>query len=83
LAFVGLNASADERGLRSSSFYYIPWKVKAWTIPWNETNKDMDSSAIQDFYRTTLLDPNVREVSAGIVFTSAKDPESCSSIMQQ
>lgn len=70
--FVGLNASHDELGLRSSSFYYIPW---------NETNKGMDASAIQDFYRNTLLDPSVRDVSAGIVFASAKDPEYCSSVM--
>jgi hypothetical protein len=44
--FVGLDASHEELGLRSSSFYYIPW---------NETNKQgMDASAIQDFYRNTL-----------------------------
>ena len=35
----------------------------------------MDASAIQDFYRDTLLDPGVMDVSAGIVFASAKDPK--------
>ncbi|CAM9511064.1 unnamed protein product, partial [Heterosigma akashiwo] len=62
--FVGLNASAEELGLRSSSFYYIPCN----------TSEDMNASAIQDFYRDTLLDPTVEDVSAGIVFVSAKDP---------
>jgi all-trans-retinol 13,14-reductase len=65
-AFVGLNASTEELGLRSSSFYYIPW---------NETNSTMDATAIQDYYRDTLLDPNVLDVSAGMVFCSAKDPQ--------
>jgi all-trans-retinol 13,14-reductase len=62
--FVGFNATNEELGLRSSSFYYIPCNV----------SKDMDASEIQDFYRDTLLDPNVEDVSAGIVFASAKDP---------
>jgi all-trans-retinol 13,14-reductase len=62
--FVGFNATNEELGLRSSSFYYIPCNV----------SKDMDASAIQDFYRNTLLDPDVEDVSAGIVFASAKDP---------
>lgn len=65
-AFVGLNASTDDLGLRSSSFYYIPW---------NETLPSMDATAIQDYYRETLLDPNVLDVSAGMVFCTAKDPE--------
>jgi len=64
-AFVGLNASTDDLGLQSSSFYYIPW---------NETDSSMDATAIQDYYRETLLDPNVLDVSAGMVFCSAKDP---------
>lgn len=64
-AFVGLNASTEELGLRSSSFYYIPW---------NETNSNMDATAIQDYYRDTLLDPTVLDVSAGMVFCTAKDP---------
>ena len=34
----------------------------------------MDATEIQDFYRNTLLDPTVEDVSAGIVFASAKDP---------
>jgi all-trans-retinol 13,14-reductase len=34
----------------------------------------MDATAIQDYYRDTLLDPNVLDVSAGMVFCSAKDP---------
>jgi all-trans-retinol 13,14-reductase len=63
--FVGLNAPTDELKLRSSSFYYIPW---------NDTNRDMDATAIQEFYRNTLLDPNVLDVSAGMVFCTAKDP---------
>lgn len=62
--FVGLNATCEELGLRSSSYYYIPCNV----------SRDMDASAIQDFYRDTLLDPDVMDVSAGIVFVSAKDP---------
>lgn len=62
--FVGFNASCEELGLRSSSYYYIPCNA----------TRDMDASAIQDFYRDTLLDPNVLDVSAGIVFASAKDP---------
>jgi all-trans-retinol 13,14-reductase len=62
--FVGLNATNEELNLRSSSFYYIPCNA----------SRDMDASAIQDFYRDTLLDPSVRDVSAGIVFASAKDP---------
>jgi all-trans-retinol 13,14-reductase len=64
-AFVGLNASAEELELQSSSFYYIPW---------NETNRDMDATIIQEYYRDTLLDPNVMDVSAGMVFCTAKDP---------
>lgn len=64
-AFVGLNASTEELKLRSSSFYYIPW---------NETNETMDATEIQDFYRNTLLDPNFLDVSAGMVFCTAKDP---------
>jgi all-trans-retinol 13,14-reductase len=64
-AFVGLNASTDELKLRSSSFYYIPW---------NETNKSMNATEIQEFYRDSLLDPNVLDVSAGMVFCTAKDP---------
>lgn len=63
--FVGLNASTDDLKLRSSSFYYIPW---------NESTSSMDATVIQDFYRDTLLDPNVLNVSAGMVFCSAKDP---------
>lgn len=63
--FVGLNASAEELGLRSSSFYYLPW---------NKTDTDMDATYIQDYYRDTLLDPNVLDVSAGWVFVTAKDP---------
>ena len=63
--FVGLNASAEELGLRSSSYYYLPW---------NTTDKEMDATFIQDYYRDTLLDPNVLDVSAGWVFVSAKDP---------
>jgi hypothetical protein len=70
--FVGLNASHEELNLRPSSFYYIPW---------NETNRDMDAGAIQDYYWETLLDPNVQDVSAGIVFASAKDPEYASTVM--
>jgi all-trans-retinol 13,14-reductase len=64
--FVGLNASTEDLMLRSSSFYYIPW---------NETDPSMDATAIQDFYRDTLLDPTVMDVSAGMVFCTAKDPE--------
>jgi len=63
--FVGLNASFEELGLKSSSFYYIPW---------NTTDSTMDATEIQDYYRATLLDPTVMDVSAGIVFASAKDP---------
>lgn len=63
--FVGLNASSSELKLQSSSFYYIPW---------NETDESMDATAIQDYYRDTLLDPNVLDVSAGMVFVTAKDP---------
>lgn len=63
--FVGLNASAEELGLRSSSYYYLPW---------NTTDTEMDATFIQDYYRDTLLDPNVLDVSAGWVFVSAKDP---------
>ena len=70
--FVGLNASNEQLGLRSSSFYYIPW---------NETNRDMNATKIQDYYRDTLLDPNVLDVSAGIVFASAKDPIYSSMVM--
>jgi len=62
--FLGFNANHDELGLRSSSYYYIPC---------NSTT-DMDASAIQQFYRDTLLDPNVPHLSASIVFASAKDP---------
>lgn len=62
--FVGFNATNEELGLRSSSFYYIPCNV----------SKDMNATEIQDFYRDTLLDPEVKDVSAGIVFASAKDP---------
>lgn len=62
--FVGLNATCEELGLRSSSYYYIPCNA----------SEDMDASVIQDFYRDTLLDPTVMDVSAGIVFASAKDP---------
>lgn len=64
-AFVGLNASTNELNLRSSSFYYIPW---------DETNKSMNATEIQEYYRDTLLDPNVLDVSAGMVFCTAKDP---------
>ena len=63
--FVGLNKSAEELGLRSSSYYYLPW---------NTTDAEMDATYIQDYYRDTLLDPNVMDVSAGWVFVSAKDP---------
>lgn len=35
----------------------------------------MDATAIQDFYRDALLDPKVMDVSAGMVFCTAKDPE--------
>ena len=35
----------------------------------------MDATAIQDYYRDTLLDPNVLDVSAGMVFCTAKDPD--------
>jgi all-trans-retinol 13,14-reductase len=69
--FVGFNATNEELGLRSSSFYYIPCNV----------SKDMDASEIQDFYRSTLLDPNVQDVSAGIVFASAKDPNYANVVM--
>ena len=65
-AFVGLNASTEALDLQSSSFYYIPW---------NDTNASMDATAIQDYYRDTLLDPSVQDVSAGMVFCTAKDPE--------
>ena len=41
----------------------------------------MDAAEIQDFYRDTLLDPNVEDVSAGIVFASAKDPYYYSQVM--
>jgi hypothetical protein len=64
--FVGLNASTEDLMLRSSSFYYIPW---------NETDPSMDATGIQDFCRDTLLDPTVMDVSAGMVFCTAKDPE--------
>ena len=65
-AFVGMNASTEELKLQSSSFYYIPW---------NETNAtELDATAIQEFYRNTLLDPSVLDVSAGMVFCTAKDP---------
>ena len=64
-AFVGLNASTTELGLQSSSFYYIPW---------NQTDAEMDATVIQEYYRNTLLDSNVLDVSAGMVFCSAKDP---------
>ena len=70
-AFVGFNATNEELGLRSSSFYYIPCNVST----------DMDASEIQDFYRDTLLDPNVEDVSAGIVFASAKDPHYSNVVM--
>jgi len=63
--FVGLNASTEELRLQSSSFYYIPW---------NSTTAEMNATAIQDYYRNTLLDPNVLDVSAGMVFCTAKDP---------
>jgi all-trans-retinol 13,14-reductase len=63
--FVGLNKSAEELGLRSASYYYLPW---------NTTDPSMDATFIQDYYRDTLLDPNVLDVSAGWVFVSAKDP---------
>ena len=69
--FVGFNATNEELGLRSSSFYYIPCNV----------SKGMDAAEIQDFYRDTLLDPNVEDVSAGIVFASAKDPYYYSQVM--
>lgn len=62
--FVGFNATNEELGLRSSSFYYIPCNV----------SRDMNATEIQEFYRSTLLDPAVKDVSAGIVFASAKDP---------
>ena len=61
--FVGSNASFKELGLRSSSYYYILCNA----------TKDMNASALQDFYRDTLLDPNVLDISAGIAFASAKD----------
>jgi all-trans-retinol 13,14-reductase len=64
--FIGLNASTEELKLRSSSFYYIPW---------NETDASMDATGIQEFYRNTLLDPTIMDVSAGMVFCTAKDPE--------
>jgi all-trans-retinol 13,14-reductase len=64
-AFVGVNASTSDLKLRSSSFYYIPW---------NETNKSMNATEIQEFYRDSLLDPSVLDVSAGMVFCTAKDP---------
>jgi all-trans-retinol 13,14-reductase len=64
-AFVGLNASTEELNLQSSSFYYIPW---------NETNRNMDATRIQEYYRDTLLNPNVLDISAGMVFCAAKDP---------
>ena len=64
-AFVGLNASSEELNLQSSSFYYIPW---------NSTDTYMDATAIQEYYRDTLLDPNVLDISAGVVFCTAKDP---------
>lgn len=70
--FVGLNASVEELGLRSSSFYYLPW---------NKTDKEMDATYIQDYYRDTLLDPNVLDVSAGWVFVTAKDPYYCNMTM--
>ena len=35
----------------------------------------MDATAIQDYYRETLLDPDVLDVSAGMVFCTAKDPD--------
>ena len=38
--FVGFNATSEELGLRSSSYYYIPCNA----------TRDMDASAIQDFY---------------------------------
>ena len=69
--FVGFNATNEELGLRSCSFYYIPCNV----------SRSMDASKIQDFYRATLLDPHVEDVSAGIVFASAKDPYYSSLIM--
>jgi hypothetical protein len=34
----------------------------------------MDATYIQDYFRNTLLDPNVMDVSAGWVFVTAKDP---------
>ena len=67
--FVGLNATNEELNLKSSSYYYIPWNDTDDT-----TGIDMDATEIQDFYRNTLLDPTVEDVSAGIVFASAKDP---------
>jgi all-trans-retinol 13,14-reductase len=71
--FVGLNATQEELGLRSSSFYYIPC---------NTTNsKDWDATAIQEYYRDTLLDPTVEDLSAGIVFCTAKDPYYSSVVM--
>ncbi|KAL7562918.1 hypothetical protein ACA910_000287 [Epithemia clementina (nom. ined.)] len=70
--FVGLNKSHEELGLKSSSYYYIPW---------NETNENMDATEIQDYYRNTLLDPQVMDVSAGIVFASAKDPTYSAAVM--
>jgi all-trans-retinol 13,14-reductase len=70
--FVGLNASSEELGLKSSSYYYIPW---------NTTDHSMDATEIQDFYRDSLLDPSVLDVSAGIVFASAKDPTYAAAVM--
>ena len=72
VTFVGLNASCEELGLKSSSYYYIPW---------NTTDNKMDATEIQDYYRGTLLDPNVMDVSAGIVFASAKDPTYADAVM--
>lgn len=69
--FVGFNATNEELGLRSCSFYYIPCNVSS----------SMNASEIQDFFRDTLLDPHVEDVSVGIVFASAKDPFYSSQIM--
>ncbi|CEL94511.1 unnamed protein product [Vitrella brassicaformis CCMP3155] len=64
-AFVALKGSAEELGLKSSSLYYIPWN----------TSQPMEASSIQDHYRSTLLDPSVEDVSAGMLFPTAKDPD--------
>lgn len=65
-AFVGLNGSPEELGLKSASFYYIPWD--------EERSGPMEATRIQEHFRKSLLDPNEPQVSAGMVFPSAKDP---------